>query len=116
MNKKKTIVLVVIAILVIVAAIIGICIKRNKGNINSDNPSNVNSGENITNKNNIIKIEYNGNGFLLNMVRILTGTLIKVAKGELEPKDIKEMLKSKKRSEDAVKAPAKGLCMKEVNY
>ena len=71
---------------------------------------------NITNKNNIIKIEYNGNGFLLNMVRILTGTLIKVAKGELEPKDIKEMLKSKKRSEDAVKAPAKGLCMKEVNY
>ena len=52
MNKKKTIVLVVIAILVIVAAIIGICIKRNKGNINSDNPSNVNSGENITNKNN----------------------------------------------------------------
>ena len=71
---------------------------------------------NITNKNNIIKIEYNGNGFLLNMVRILTGTLIKVAKGELEPKDIKEMLKSKKRSEDDVKAPAKGLCMKEVNY
>lgn len=71
---------------------------------------------NITNKNNIIKIEYNGNGFLLNMVRILTGSLIKVAKGELEPKDIKEMLKSKKRSEDAVKAPAKGLCMKEVNY
>ena len=52
MNKKKTIVLVVIAILVIVAAIIGICIERNKGNINSDNPSNVNSGENITNKNN----------------------------------------------------------------
>ena len=52
MNKKKTIVLVVIAILVIIAAIVGICIERNKGNINSDNPSNVNSGENITNNNN----------------------------------------------------------------
>ncbi len=51
MNKNKTIALVIIAILVIVVAIVGICIERNKGNINSDNPSNVNSGENITNNN-----------------------------------------------------------------
>ena len=47
-----------------------------------------------TESNNIIKIEYNGNGFLLNMVRILSGTLIKVAKGEIEPIKVKELLKS----------------------
>lgn len=71
---------------------------------------------NITEKDNIIKIEYNGNGFLINMVRILSGTLINVGKGKIEPEDIKKMLQSKQRSELAVKAPAKGLCMKEVNY
>ena len=71
---------------------------------------------NITEKDNIIKIEYNGNGFLINMVRILSGTLINVGKGQIEPEDIKKMLQSKQRSEIAVKAPAKGLCMKEVNY
>ena len=71
---------------------------------------------NITEKDNIIKIEYNGNGFLINMVRILSGTLINVGKGQIEPEYIKKMLQSKQRSELAVKAPAKGLCMKEVNY
>ena len=71
---------------------------------------------NITEEDNIIKIEYNGNGFLLNMVRILSGTLIKVAKGEIEPIKVKELLKEKSRSELAEKAPAKGLCMKEVKY
>ena len=71
---------------------------------------------NITEKDNIITIEYNGNGFLINMVRILSGTLISIAKGEIEPKDVKKMLESKQRSELAIKAPAKGLCMKEVNY
>ena len=70
----------------------------------------------ITESNNIIKIEYNGNGFLLNMVRILSGTLIKVAKGEIEPIKVKELLGDKNRSDLAEKAPAKGLCMKEVKY
>lgn len=71
---------------------------------------------NITEEDNIIKIEYNGNGFLLNMVRILSGTLIKVAKEEIEPIKIKEILEAKNRCELAEKAPAKGLCMKEVKY
>lgn len=56
MNKKKTIVLVGIVILVIIAAIIGICIERSKSNINSNIPNNVNSGENITNNNNNNKL------------------------------------------------------------
>ena len=71
---------------------------------------------NITEKDNIIKIEYNGNGFLLNMVRILTGTLVKVGMGEIEPSDVLVILNAKKRAEAGEKAPAKGLCMWCANY
>ena len=67
-------------------------------------------------KSTVRTINYNGNGFLLNMVRILSGTLIKVAKGEIEPIKVKGLLEEKSRSELAEKAPAKGLCMKEVKY
>ncbi|QPJ85193.1 tRNA pseudouridine(38-40) synthase TruA [Sarcina sp. JB2] len=71
---------------------------------------------NIEEKDNLIKIEFNGNGFLLNMVRILTGTLVKVGMGEIEPSDVLVILNAKKRAEAGEKAPAKGLCMWCVNY
>lgn len=70
----------------------------------------------ITEKNNIIKIRFNGNGFLLNMVRILSGTLIDVGLGKLSASDVEAILESKTRSEAGVKAPAKGLCMTGVEY
>lgn len=88
----------------------GVKAKHNKSTIRTINYIN------IYEDNNIIKIEYNGNGFLLNMVRILSGTLIKVAKGEIDIIDIKNLLEAKSRSHIAEKAPAKGLCMKEVHY
>lgn len=64
----------------------------------------------------IIKIRYNGNGFLLNMVRIITGTLIEVGKGKLTPDDVVKILGARKRAEAGEKAPAKGLCMSGVEY
>ena len=64
----------------------------------------------------IIKIKYNGNGFLLNMVRILTGTLIEVGKGNLSVKDVENILNAKRRADAGEKAPAKGLCMSGVEY
>lgn len=70
----------------------------------------------IEEKDNIIKFEFNGNGFLLNMVRILTGTLIKVGKGELEPSEVLDILNAKTRAEAGEKALAKGLCMFCANY
>ncbi|WP_203527701.1 tRNA pseudouridine(38-40) synthase TruA [Clostridium thermarum] len=63
-----------------------------------------------------IEIEVNGNGFLMNMVRIITGTLIEVGTGKLTPSDVARILEEKKRSEAGPIAPAKGLCLKEVNY
>lgn len=71
---------------------------------------------NIHEQDNIMKIEINGNGFLLNMVRILTGTLIDVGKGILEVDEVERILETKKRCEAGEKAPSKGLCMLGVTY
>lgn len=71
---------------------------------------------NIDENDNIITIVFNGNGFLLNMVRILVGTLIEVGKGNLSTQDIKTTLQEKDRSKAGEKAPAKGLCMLKVEY
>lgn len=70
----------------------------------------------ITEKNNIVKIRINGNGFLLNMVRIISGALIDIGLGNIEVADIKRILEAKKRDESIQKAPAKGLCMLKVEY
>lgn len=71
---------------------------------------------NISEKDGMIEIEVNGNGFLWNMVRIIAGTLIEVGKGNLKPKDVERILNEKKRSESGPIAQAKGLTLKEVNY
>lgn len=71
---------------------------------------------NITEESNIIKIKVNGNGFLLNMVRIITGTLIAVGLGKIQVADVKKILDAKIRTEVCEKAPAKGLCMLSAEY
>ncbi|MPQ44664.1 tRNA pseudouridine(38-40) synthase TruA [Clostridium tarantellae] len=71
---------------------------------------------NIEENNNIIKIKVNGNGFLLNMVRIIVGTLLEVGLGNMCSSEVKHILEIKKRSEASEKAPAKGLCMESVVY
>lgn len=71
---------------------------------------------NITKSDDMIEVEVNGNGFLLNMVRIITGTLLEVGKGKLKPTDVERILDEKKRSEAGPIAQAKGLCLKNVQY
>ena len=62
-----------------------------------------------------LRIYYTGNGFLQNMVRILTGTLIEVGRGERSAASI-PVLFGLKRSEAGSLAPAQGLCLEEVFY
>ena len=62
-----------------------------------------------------LRIYYTGNGFLQNMVRILTGTLIEVGRGERSAESIPELF-GLKRSEAGFLAPAQGLCLEEVFY
>lgn len=63
-----------------------------------------------------IFITYTGNGFLYNMVRILTGTLIEIGLGLKEPDDMKWILEKKDRSAAGKTAPAQGLTLWEVTY
>ncbi len=57
-----------------------------------------------------------GNGFLYNMVRIITGTLVEVGEGKREPGDIRDILHAKDREMAGKTAVAKGLTMWEVTY
>ncbi|OUP49133.1 tRNA pseudouridine(38-40) synthase TruA [Lachnoclostridium sp. An181] len=65
---------------------------------------------------NLLHITYHGNGFLYHMVRILTGTLLEVGRGEKTAEDIPVILAKKKRENAGFLAPAHGLFLKEVIY
>lgn len=55
-------------------------------------------------------------GFLYNMVRIMTGTLLKIAQGKIEKGTISDIINSKDRSRAGVTAPAHGLYLNKVKY
>lgn len=57
-----------------------------------------------------------GDGFLQNMVRIITGTLIEVGKGQIRPEHMREILAAKDRRKAGPMAPAKGLMLMGVEY
>ena len=63
-----------------------------------------------------IKFIFHGNGFLYNMVRILTGTLLEVGYGKRTPESIAELFEVKNRSLAGFTAPAQGLCLEKVDY
>ncbi len=63
-----------------------------------------------------ITISYTGDGFLQNMVRILTGTLIEVGTGSIAVDSVPGILESKDRSRAGFTAPAEGLCLESVSY
>ena len=60
-------------------------------------------------------LRFTGDGFLYNMVRILTGTLIEVGRGQREPESIPALFGGK-RAQAGFLAPPQGLCLQEVLY
>ena len=64
----------------------------------------------------LIAIEVEADGFLYNMVRNITGTLIEIGRGKFEPGCIKKIIKSRDRSLAGPCVPAKGLYLVEVKY
>lgn len=64
----------------------------------------------------IITIRVRGNGFLYNMVRILTGMLIKAGCGQKTPEDIRDALEHPQGRAAAPVAPACGLTLVEIRY
>lgn len=63
-----------------------------------------------------IIIELTGNGFLYNMVRIISGTLLDVGLGKIQPEEIPNMIESKDRQRAGKTLPAHGLYLVEVKY
>ncbi len=63
-----------------------------------------------------VLIDYTGDGFLQNMIRILTGTLIEVGNGRISKDAIPAILNSKDRAQAGFTAPACGLCLMDVYY
>lgn len=63
-----------------------------------------------------LQLYFTGDGFLYNMVRILTGSLLEVGQGLRSPESLAEALQSKDRTLAGPTAPAQGLCLWEVKY
>ena len=63
-----------------------------------------------------IKIELTGNGFLYNMVRIISGTLVDVGLGKIKTEEIPSIIESADRSKAGKTLPAHGLYLVEVKY
>jgi tRNA pseudouridine38-40 synthase len=54
--------------------------------------------------------------FLHNLVRILVGTMVDMARGKIDPKEFDAILASKDRAKAGKTAPPQGLCLMEVYY
>jgi len=63
-----------------------------------------------------LEIRMAGDGFLYNMVRIITGTLIETGQGRRKPESVVEILERGDRKLAGFTAPAKGLFLMKVVY
>ena len=86
-----------------------------KGGNENDTVRNVKYASVIRNGD-FIEFRVAADGFLYNMVRIMTGTLIYVAEGKIAPEDITKITESKNRKLTGFTAPASGLFLNKVIY
>ena len=63
-----------------------------------------------------IIIRLTGNGFLYNMVRIISGTLVDVGLGKIKPNEILNIIEEKDRTKAGKTLPAHGLYLVNVEY
>lgn len=64
----------------------------------------------------MIELRITADGFLYNMVRIITGTLIDVERGKIESGSISGIIDSRDRKKAGFTAPPDGLYLEEVGY
>ena len=63
-----------------------------------------------------VRLAFTGDGFLYNMARILTGTLLEVGLGRRSAEDMPAVLAARNRDAAGETAPAKGLILWETEY
>lgn len=64
----------------------------------------------------IVRFTVAADGFLYNMVRIMTGTLLEVSAGKIMEDEVPDIIASRDRSRAGITAPACGLYLDEVFY
>lgn len=64
----------------------------------------------------LIALTLEADGFLYNMVRIITGLLVDVGLGRRPPEEVDRVLRARQRGEAALTAPPHGLCLVQVKY
>ena len=70
----------------------------------------------LTRSGDMITLRIRGNGFLYNMVRIITGTLLRVGGGMIAPEEIPDILAAKDRGRAGETAPPQGLRLVKIEY
>ena len=63
-----------------------------------------------------LRFEYTADGFLHHMVRVLTGTLLELGRGDRTIASVEALLHDGLRAAAGFTVPAKGLCLMEVRY
>ena len=71
---------------------------------------------NVIKEGDMIIIRVTGNGFLYNMVRIISGTLIEIGNGQYPPERMQKILDAKDRSAAGSTAPAQGLTLMGIQF
>lgn len=64
----------------------------------------------------LIRIWFTGNGFLKQMIRGLSGTMIEAGKGRLTTEQARELLENRERNQSTKTALAQGLCLYRIFY
>ncbi|MDP3920927.1 MAG: tRNA pseudouridine(38-40) synthase TruA [Candidatus Omnitrophota bacterium] len=64
----------------------------------------------------LVRLRFEADGFLYQMVRNLVGALVAVGRGKLNPGDIRALLRSKDRRKAPAGSPAEGLALVKVKY
>ena len=64
----------------------------------------------------VVKLVFEANGFLYNMVRIIAGTLLDVGTGKKDAAETLSIIKSKDRTQAGKTLAPQGLCLVKVIY
>ncbi len=70
----------------------------------------------VTREDEWVHVDIEGDGFLLHMVRNITGTLTDIGMGKMSPDDMPEIIKAEDRTAAGTKAPAAGLCLMWIKH
>lgn len=63
-----------------------------------------------------LHLDFEGDGFLYNQVRIMVGTLVAIGRGRWPPTQARVILEARTRAAAATTAPPQGLCLQWVRY